>query len=239
MSYEEPIEEPIETYREEPLEDNEIHSEESDIQIPEEEVSEGNLSTTNEVIKTTDLCLIAGKRGSGKTNLLLYLIKQLTQSKMNLIIIDPVYDLRDNLPKNDPRIVHIPYGNRKKFDAILLKLLKSGWKGMLIVDEADRFFPNRTKLTNLENHFIQIGRHYGIGMIAVTRRLSNLHTDLATQASKLFMFKHWNRNDLMYLKESSLGEYAALLVGLEKYHFLYLNPDVDIAQICTPVPIQK
>ena len=232
MSYDEPDD----TYYEESVEDVQ-----SDASIPDSNdnvIQESSLNKQDDPLKTTDLCLIAGKRGSGKTNLLLFLIKQLTNLKINILIVDPVHDLSENLP-NDPRIIHVPYDSRPKFDALLKELLKKKWQGMLVVDECDKFFPNRVKLTQLENYFIMIGRHHGIGMIAVTRRLSNLHTDLATQASRLFMFKHWNRNDLDYLRSSSLGEYASLLVGLERYHFLYLNPDLDIAQICTPVPLQK
>jgi len=203
--------------------------------------NQGNLS--KQIFKQTDLGLIAGKRGSGKTNLLLFLIDYFTRMKVNLIIVDPVYDLAVNLKKlykkDDPRIVHIPYGNRPMFNKLLEKLFNARWKGIIIVDEADRFFPNRKTLTAIEDHFIQIGRHHGIGGIFVTRRLAKLHTDLPSQANKIFLFKHWQRADLDYLRESNLGDYAYLLRGLEKFCFMYLNTDVEECIICDPVTQMK
>lgn len=189
--------------------------------------------------KQTDIGLIAGKRGSGKTNLTLFLIDTFTKLGANLIIIDPVHDLKGNLKQEDKRIVHIPYGNRKSFNDLLYRLLKQGWKGIIIVDEADKFFPNMEKLTDLENYFIQIGRHHGIGMIAVTRRLAKMHTDLTSQANKLYLFKHWQRADIQYLKESNLGDYAHLIRTLDKYWFLYLDTDVEFVQVTEPVPRMK
>lgn len=210
----------------------------------ENEDIDENLSS-QQIFKQTDLGLIAGKRGSGKTNLLLYLIQLFTKLQVNLIIVDPVYDLSTSLQKitgsskEDPRIVHIPYGNRKLFDKLLEKLFAQQWKGIIIVDEADRFFPNRQKLSAIEDHFIQIGRHHGIGGIFVTRRLAKLHTDLPSQANKIFLFKHWQRADLDYLRESNLGDYTYLLKVLEKYHFMYLNTDENECIVCNPVQQMK
>ncbi len=183
--------------------------------------------------------MVAGKRGSGKTNLVLYLIDSFTKLGANIIVVDPVYDLRGNLPKNDNRIIHVPYGNRKQFEQLLYKLMKDKLTGIIIADEADKFFPNMQKLSDIENYFIQIGRHHGIGLIAVTRRLAKMHTDLTSQANKLYMFKHWQRADMDYLKESSLGDYAPFLKVLDKYHFLYLDTDIDFVQNCDPVPRMK
>lgn len=210
--------------------------------IQENDIEEGSLADAPP-FKQTDIGLIAGKRGSGKTNLTLYLIDTFTKLGANIIVIDPVFDLKDNLAKINQeyadKIIHVPYGNQKQFDALLYKLMKDKWKGIIIADEADKFFPNMTKLTEIENYFIQIGRHHGIGLIAVTRRLAKMHTDLTSQANKLYMFKHWQRADIDYLKESNLGDYAHLLKNLAKYEFLYLDTDVEFVQVCEPVPIMK
>ena len=226
------------------VEDTEFDEEEASKHLQDEEEpqelneKEGSLADAPP-FKQTDIGLIAGKRGSGKTNLTLYLIDTFVKLGANVIIVDPVHDLRGNLPQYEEKIVHIPYGNRAMFNKLMYKLIKENWKGIIIVDEADKFFPNMQKLTDLENYFIQIGRHHGIGLIAVTRRLAKMHTDLASQANKLYLFKHWQRADLDYLKESNLGDYAHLIRPLEKYHFLYLDTDVEYVQTCDPVPVMK
>lgn len=228
--------------------DSEFESEEMAQNIDEEEEpqelneKEGSLAQAPP-FKQTDIGLIAGKRGSGKTNLVLYLIDTFTKLGANIIIVDPVFDLRNNLAKINEqygeKIVHVPYGNRKQFEQLLYKLMKEKWKGIIIADEADKFFPNMQKLSDIENYFIQIGRHHGIGLIAVTRRLAKMHTDLTSQANKLYMFKHWQRADIDYLRESNLGDYAHLLKDLEKYWFLYLDTDVEFVQVTEPVPVMK
>ena len=232
-------EQEIDEFGSEPEGSTEISTENPDQENLQPE--EGNIS--QQIFKQTDLGLIAGKRGSGKTNLLLFLISYFTKMKVNLVIIDPVHDLKANLrklyKKDDPRVIHVPYGNRQQFDSVLTQLIQKGWKGIIIVDEADQFFPNRKQLTDIENHFIQIGRHHGIGGIFVTRRLAKLHTDLPSQANKIFLFKHWQRADLDYLRESNLGDYAFLLRSLDKYHFMYLNTDQEECIICEPVEQMK
>jgi len=204
-----------------------------------EETNKGNLPA----IKQTDLLLIAGKRGMGKTNLLLYIITELTKMNVNIIIVDPVFDLKENLRifygTDDERIINIKYGNRDKFNRFLYELFKAGWRGMIIVDEADKFFPNGKFLTDMENYFIQIGRHHGIGGIFVTRRLAKMHTDLASQCNKILAFKHWHRADLDYLREANLDDYVEYLRTLQPYEFLYMDTDVEYVQVCNPVPKLK
>jgi len=187
----------------------------------------------------TDLSFIAGKRRSGKTNLIIYLIELFTSLGANIIIVDPVWDIGQALQKlhgkKDPRIVNIGYQDRAKFNIFLRNLFKKKWKGILIIDEADGFFPNKKGLSSVEKFFIHIGRHYGVGGICVTRRMANMNTDIATQANKMIIFKHWHRADLDYLSQSGIVEEIPIIRKLSKHHFQFLDIDGEVSATCKPV----
>ena len=229
-------------------ENNSLNEELTEEPLSEDEVEHGNLELD---FQQTDLWGIAGKRGSGKTNLLLFITDFLVKSGCNVLVVDPVYDLEKELKKfygeqyaqifngKTSGLVHIKFQDRGGFDKLLATVFKRNWKGVMVIDEADGFFPNKVKQTDLANHFIQIGRHHGVGGIIVTRRLAKLSTDITSQANKLCMFKHWQRADLDYLRESNLGDYAELLRTLKKWHFMFLNTDEEFVQICNPVPKMK
>lgn len=236
----------------EDLESEEIFSDDSEeiLEDSEESVSTEEYLEENATVITpqnfkanisqTDLAFIAGKRRSGKTNLIIWFIDRLTNLNANILIIDPVLDIDEALKKlygrADPRIVNIGYQNRTAFNSFLFKLIKKGWKGLLIIDEADGFFPNKKSMTKIEKFFIHIGRHYGIGAILVTRRMSNMNTDIATQANIMMIFKHWQRADLDYLSQSGLIEELPIIRKLPKHHFQYIDIDGEVSVTSKPVP---
>lgn len=174
--------------------------------------------------------LLSGKRGSGKTTLcksLLQVIEPQVQqtNKKPVIKIDPLNELGG---------IYIDYGDRRRFNEILKKVFISK-NEFFVIDEADGFFPNRKTLSKLENRFIHIGRHYGLGAITVTRRLANLHTDLVSQANKIFIFKLWSRADLDYLAGSDFGHLIPIVTSLNDHEFISIDTDTNEILVNEPV----
>ena len=66
-------------------------------------------------IKQTDQIVIGGKKGSGKTNLAMTIVKWLINSGCPIIIIDPLYEYRD-FEQMGATVVHIKYGNVTQFN---------------------------------------------------------------------------------------------------------------------------
>ena len=193
-------------------------------------------------IKQTDLTLIVGRRGSGKSNLTKILVKSMLASKVfEVKIIDPLKEFMEFNTDGIQRSQYIDYGEQKQCEDYLKQLRKENWKGMLVIDEADGFFPNRINLLSMQKKLIHIGRHWGIGVIFVTRRLANLHTDIVSQAHKILSFRLFAGADANYLDNMQLGELIEPIWNLSEYEFVMFdsmqnNPE-DRIVICNPVPL--
>ena len=223
MSEETPNEE-IEDYE---TDDDPINS------VEQKELTEVEGSSTME-IKQTDQIVIGGKKGSGKTNLMKTLIKWLITVGCPVIIIDPLWEYKE-FEQQGATVVHIKYGNVVEFNNYINQLYTK-WKGMLIIDEADGFLPNKTNLLIPSRTLVHLGRHYGIGSAYVTRRLSNLHTDVISQTGKLFLFRLYAGADAQYLERAQLGEIVDPVFNLEKYWFVSYDADTATIQINEPIP---
>lgn len=185
-------------------------------------------------IKCSDKVLIIGLTGSGKTTL----AKALMNNAVNFFpikIIDPLNDYQDI--KNNVEVIYIEHGNREEVNK-LIKSVWGKWNGLLCFDEADSYFPNKQTLSNWEKRLIHIGRHANIGYCAITRRLSNLHTDMVSQANKLFVFNLWQRADLDYLRQCGLPlsfELDDIILSLGEYWFVAIDIKNKEIQVCDPI----
>lgn len=206
---------------------------------PPTQVSEDNSPT---VFSQTDIWCIVGKRGSGKSNITKNLIKMLVQFKCPVLIIDPLNEHRE-FDKYGVKRAVIEYGEPEQLDKVLDEIYNSGWKGVIVVDEADGFYPNQTKLSKQRKYLIHLGRHRGLGCICITRRLSNLHTDVVSQAHKLVIFRLSAGADKNYLDNAQLSELVPAIWTLQKYHYVFHDHEraTDeqgnfIVNVCSPAP---
>ena len=219
-----------------------------DSDTEETETSEENIDepvdesiTSLMQIKQTDQMVIGGVKGSGKTNLGKTFTKFLIVSKCPIIIVEPLLEHKE-FEKYGVSVIHIPFGDHKKFDEWLGKLQRSGWKGILIVDESDGYFPNipNTRLLPNSNRLVHLGRHYGMGLISLTRRLARLHPDVVSQTSKLFMFRLFSRADFNYVQECQLDEMSNLIPTLGKYEFVVFDSEkLDEGRIFVHAPVPE
>ena len=143
--------------------------------------------------------VILGKRGSGKTTLIKYLIKKALSTGVKITILDIVGNYI--YLKGDKRInYHIinPH-NAKQINSILLKVFNEG-NQLLILDEADLYDYSVLK-KDLFYSIINLGRNYGIGYIASARRTANIPKDFISNANYSFVFRHNLPQDLNVLRE--------------------------------------
>ena len=181
-------------------------------------------------ITSTDIVIVAGQRGSGKTTLAKGLIES-TEPEFQRTHgygfdrIDPLLELGGEF---------VRYGDRITFNKKLQEWFELKNR-FIVVDESDGFFPNKQTLTRWENDFIQIGRHWGLGGIFMTRRFPKLHTDLVSNANKLFIFKLWNRADLNHLKDSGLSQAVDFMEGLQPYEFVSIDLTTGETLINDPI----
>ena len=185
-------------------------------------------------IKQTDQVVICGKKGSGKTNLAKTLIKWLLSVGCPIIIIDPLWEYRE-FEQMGAIVIHIRHHDIGKFNSYL-NTLYTKFHGIIVIDESDSFLPNKTSLLTPSYTLIHLGRHYGIGSIFVTRRLSNLHTDVISQTGKLFLFRLYAGADRQYLENAQLGEIVDPVFNLEKYEFVSYDADTGTSKVNEPIP---
>lgn len=190
--------------------------------------------STETLIKQTDVLTVCGRRGSGKSNLTKTLIKFLVNSRCPVMVVDPLQEHRE-FDRLGVINKYIPYGDQQGFDDFLQTIIGK-WKGMLVIDEADGYFPNRKNLLPYQKTLIHLGRHYGLGMLFVTRRLSNLHTDVISQTSKLFSFRLFAGADANYLSLMQLEELIEPIWNLEKYSYVFYDSEQGEINVCPPLP---
>ena len=182
------------------------------------------------IITSTDIVIVAGQRGSGKTTLAQGLINStepefIKQHGYGFDRVDPLLELGGTF---------VRYGDRLTFNKLIQEWFKLKNR-FIVADEADGFFPNKVMLSRWENDFIQIGRHWGLGAIFMTRRFPNLHTDLVSNANKLFIFKLWNRADLNHLKESGLNQVVDYMEDLQPFEFVSVDLNTGIIEVNEPI----
>ena len=179
-----------------------------------------------------DRILIVGLQGSGKTEYAKMLINQELEREKKRVLI---FDIMDEY-KNGKRIDVYRINNKANpvFEAELcLKGLINLPKqrtgkiaySMLVIDETAQYYPNRSILPPefaLINHTM---RHIPIKLVCITRRISQIHTDLSELASQLVIFKQTGINDIKRLNDisaglgdaaSKLGEHKYILVDVDR-----------------------
>ena len=158
-------------------------------------------------MRSDEIIIIAGTRGSGKTTLGKTLIAGLNR----VLIYDPMGEY-------NPTISYRP-----KTDTIeeIEKVGKYVWDQgnmMFVVDEAERYFRNRITLPMNLFKIINSGRHRGIGLMLITRRIAELHKTPFSMAAKVYLFYLFTPNDISYIKEFYRNGEAVR--SLNKYEYL-------------------
>ncbi len=192
---------------------------------------------------------IFGSSGSGKTTKALTLVKDCKR----LIVFDTLDDFVgkfyritsfDNLKRyliksysTGFRIAYVPPAGSEPLALSelchFLKELQTGYKYSqhcakitLFVDELNLSFPlgySRNKPQNGFSFLNNQGRHYGINVIGVSQRMSQVDMPFRANLSDLFVFRLSDYNDIK-TAVSMLGiDYKQKLLNLPNYKYIYKN----------------
>jgi len=185
--------------------------------------------------RQTDVLLIVGQRGSGKTILGKYLTRSFA-NKMRTFIFDPmaefqigygkvVYNLSEINLEEDKHIVYNPIKN-DSIDEIELydQICKFVWEKMpntlFVTDELHNY--ESKALTRYYRKLITQGRHRNIGMIGISQRYALLNQTTITQSSHIFIFRLIGR-DIEVSRQYFGAEIEPLLRNLQEYHFIHFD----------------
>lgn len=182
--------------------------------------------------------VILGLQGSGKTTLAKYYL-HVTKSSM-------VYDVHheytglnrylaqyrqvDRRNKNDPGILELN-------NFVSRVVLESGQVRLFVLDEANRFCPNKYPLPASILTLNDDNRHDKIAFGAIARRAAQLNTDLMELAHYLFVFRLTGKNDYTFLEDTAIGLGDAVR-ALEDYQFVIVDPSRRF-KVHEPMPFKK
>lgn len=113
--------------------------------------------------------------------------------------------------------------------------------GHIVIEEANRYVPNRGTIPPAVGELVDLGRHYetavsdGITVTYVTRRPSQLDTDVMELADYLVVYRSRGKNDKKRLNQEAdgLGDAAG---ALDDYHYILVRPDRSYDEM-NPVPV--
>ena len=179
-----------------------------------------------------DRVLIVGLQGSGKTQYAKKLIQdELSINNGKRVLVLDVMDEYSPKGKTD---VFRPKNKAEplKESELCLKTLINDPKrikgkcaySMLVIDETGQYYPNKSIFPPEFALINNTARHIPLKIICITRRISQIHTDLSELASELIIFRQTGINDIKRLNEISagLGDAASQL----KDH-RYIEVDAD------------
>lgn len=103
----------------------------------------------------------------------------------------------------------------------------------LVIDEAQKFFPNR-RMTPAEQEpledIIALGRHYGIEIIAASQRLAKVWTEYRGNCSQHYFFMQGDHTDFSAVLSIIGTEQKDALRGLQVHEYLHKGQGWNITK---------
>lgn len=176
--------------------------------------------------KKRKIILIFGKTGSGKTTFVKRLVKKLNR----VIIIDKMFEYEDGIIfyKFEDLLNYFLLNKPSSFkficrfenDIDIENLFIFCWyvkNLVLVVEEAEMYISPFVKQSNFLR-LVRYGRHRGISIIAVARRVIEVSNDIKANSDKIVTFQQILEKDLEYLEK--FGFNKEKVKNLKKYEFL-------------------
>lgn len=182
-------------------------------------------------INPVHLLMVIGQRGSGKTTWVKNFAMRM-QASYPTIIYDTLHEYDPNQfsvyrPKIADNILEFEY---------ICKLIQKKGRIHFIVEEADNFC-SPWKITSTFRQLCSTGRHQGIGLTLVTRRVQDMAKLPCANAHHWIIYLTYLPGDKDYLRKF-VGTLAEKAADLPPYNYIYFRPGAEkISRVCPPVSL--
>ena len=189
----------------------------------------GGLILDNINLTGKRLCIF-GLPGSGKTNF----TKALLSTTKKALIYDTLHEYK-GYDRYLPQYRDYSEESQDELNAFIKKYVtvKKGRPQFFIVDEANRYCPNRKPLPDQIGELNDFNRHFRLATGYISRRPTQLNTDLVELAHYLIFFRLTGKNDYQYMESISEG-LGDEVRALEDFHYVLVDQKRDF-QTCPPV----
>lgn len=161
---------------------------------------------------------IFGLKGSGKTEFGKFIVRQAERP----FVIDPM-DQYGDIPN---AVTYVPENKEyckaaiAEINAVINHMLKiEPLPTLFLMDEANRFCPNKRPLPGMIAYLNDESRHLELALGFIARRPVQLYTDLAELANYLVIFSLAGKNDRSYLNDIAEG-FGDQIVKLPWHDFI-------------------
>ena len=188
-------------------------------------------------LKSTDRICVTGLPGTGKTVFLRYLA---SLAEPNIYIIDPL-DQYDMFPDE---CRYIPKRETANELEDICKWLHGRSNVTLIIEEAEQYISQNRAMLPYTSGLIRMGRNWGIGVWATTRRVQDINKRFFDLAQHCFFFR-CGLKSRDYIADMIGAEFVwpypspkynhtgYTITTLPPYHCLHFNLDNETAEIVT------
>lgn len=178
-------------------------------------------------IKISDTIVILGKKGSGKTTLIKFLVETLMKN-YKITILDVLGNFSYLCGKKNINYYLINPNDTKQIEQIANKIFSEG-NQLVIFDEFDTYPYNSMHKDAMYNLF-QLGRNRNIGFLLSARRTANISKDIIANATHVFIGATGYLPDIERLQTYytfDMKDYHSL----KQYQFLYIYDGNAISKV--------
>ncbi len=173
--------------------------------------------------------MIAGKRKSGKSNLAKWFMHGF--QNLNPIIYDSTHEHPEFKGDNRYTPATRSYPDTiEEFDLFMNVEIRNSGHKLLIVEEASRIARNRLKAPDTALELVDLSRKpefSNMTVIWITRRLSQLSSDIVELSDYLILFKQTGVNDMKRLDaiDQRLRMVMQREVSMDEHNFIFYTGD--------------
>jgi DNA helicase HerA-like ATPase len=194
-------------------------------------------------MKTTDIVIVIGRKGSGKS----YLIKHLFLPQFNSYVIDDHVMERTRNEYADfgyrarylaeivskPRVNYDDSSFEKIWNA--LKAHANRWGDTLfVIDEAHIHFAKKS-LPTAQKEVLHENRHYGTGIILASQRIYDINPIAYKQADYIILFYTREPREIEFIRKYISSEVAETVKTLKQYYFVLFDVNNQRVRIHKPI----